>query len=283
MGRTTWRTQVAVVTGAGRGIGRAVVERLADRGVQVYAVDLDAEAAGRTAESVGAGCRARGVDVTEPQALHRLAAEVVEECGRLDLLVNNAGVLYDGRLTDQDPALLRRMVEVNVLGVVNGMQAVLPVMVRQGGGHVITVASATAAKPLPGLAVYSGTKAAVTAMGRALRRELRGTGVRISAVLPYLTDTPAGHGLRAQPGFRALAPEAVAARVERLLERPRTTVYVPGRLRVLLPLLGLLPERLADVLDALLRSDEIALDARPEDRAAYVAELRRSRPSPPGA
>ncbi|MDT0310072.1 SDR family NAD(P)-dependent oxidoreductase [Streptomyces sp. DSM 44917] len=281
MHETVERAPAAVVTGAGRGIGRAVAQALAARGYRLLLADLDGQAAERAAEAAGPGHLSAAADVADGAALRELAGAALAAFGRLDVWINNAGILPAGPLSSQTDPLLARTLATNVGGVLHGCRAALEVMLPRRSGHIVNVSSVCAVKPLAGLAVYSASKAAVAALSESLRRECRGRGVRVSAVLPYLTGTAAGAGLRPRL-LRPLSPEDVARAVVATAEGPaRARVFVPRRLGWALPWGGLLPDRARDAMDALLGMDRLALDADTGERAGYAAELGSLPPPPP--
>ncbi|MBR8740502.1 SDR family oxidoreductase [Nocardiopsis sp. MG754419] len=234
--------QVAVITGAGSGIGRGLALELAARGARVVAVDIDGPSAERTAElcsRVTPGSGARRVDVTDGPAMEALAAHVRAEYGVPDLVVNNAGVGVAGPFLDATTADLARVVDVNLWGVIHGCRAFAPMMVAAGGGgRIVNTASAAAYMPSRVYGAYSATKAAVLALSRSLRGELAGRGVTVTAVCPGLVDT-----------------DIVArARLSGMGEPERTRV----RLRRLFRLRGYTPERAARrVLDALAHDPDL--------------------------
>ena len=157
---------LALVTGAASGLGRGLVQRLRERGHDVVAVDVDP--AVHELDVTAFTC-----DVVDADAL----ARVRDEVGPVDLLFNNAGVVH---------AAPARVVAVNVLGVVNGVDAFLPAMRERGAGRIVNTASLLGVRPSPRRPVYSATKAAVIAYSLALREELAGTGVGVSIVLPHV-------------------------------------------------------------------------------------------------
>ncbi|WP_448316191.1 SDR family NAD(P)-dependent oxidoreductase, partial [Streptomyces sp. CO7] len=274
-GRQLAGPPVAVVTGGARGLGLALAERFAAAGHRVVVADLEGEALRAAAARLGEDHLAVAADVTRPEDTARLAEAAVERYGRLDVWVNNAGVLADGPLAEQDPGLAAAMSRVNLDGTANGCRAALGVMLPAGRGRIVNVSSLTALKPLAGLAHYSATKAAVAALSAALHREVKGSGVRVTAVLPHLLDTPAGSGLRARP-TAALPPERVADAVVRLVTRGgrRQSVCVPWWAGPALRPAAFLPGMLRDLLDDLMRLDEIALGRDTRRRARYTEELR---------
>jgi NAD(P)-dependent dehydrogenase (short-subunit alcohol dehydrogenase family) len=175
-------TRIAVVTGAGRGLGRCIAERLAKRGLAVLVTDIDGAAAQATAEAIGGGAWAMQQDVRDPES-HRAVARAGTVRGDIELWVNNAGVLSVGDTWEMADAEVRRMVEVNVLGVMWGCHAAVPVMER---GHIINIASMSGITPTPGLAVYGATKHAVVGYSLSLSGELRraGKAITVSALCP---------------------------------------------------------------------------------------------------
>jgi short-subunit dehydrogenase len=223
---------VAVVTGAGRGLGRCIAERLAKRGHHVIVTDIDGEAASATAASIGG--TAQRQDVRDPDS-HRELARMAAERGRLAVWINNAGVLAVGDSWAQADAEVRRMVEVNLLGVIWGCHAAVPAMA--GGGHIINIASLSSIVPAPGLAVYGATKHAVLGYSLSLAGELRRTHpqLHVSALCP---DAIAGdmtkavaHDAAAGILFSAgtlLSLEAVADAAIALLDRPRLVRALPA-------------------------------------------------------
>ena len=177
--------RAAVVTGAARGIGRAVARRLVERGYAVVVTDVDGEAVRRTAEEIGAaGWLAQ--DVREEDS-HARAAEEAARHGRVAVWVNNAGVGDDGTLAEVTSSAVQRLVDVNLLGVLWGMRAALAAFGPRGG-DIVNIASASALGPVPGLAVYAATKAAVVSVTTSASVEAPG-GVRVHALCPDGVDT----------------------------------------------------------------------------------------------
>jgi NAD(P)-dependent dehydrogenase (short-subunit alcohol dehydrogenase family) len=206
----------------------------------------------------------------------RAGEHALHHFGRLDVWVNNAGILPIGPLQSQSAALVDRVVAVNLNAVLHGSRAAVAVMQERGTGHLINIASAAATRPMAGMAAYSATKAGVLALSQALRRELRGSGVHVSAILPSLAATHMSHGLRLPCGLTPLPPAAVAAAVDRTLRRPVPVSYAPRWLGWVLPWTSLVPAALLDRMDDLLQVDAIACRPVPEQRTAYEEEMRRS-------
>ncbi len=184
---------VAVVTGAGGGLGRAIALDLASRGYLVQATDLDAAAAAETASEIGAGASSAELDVTDGEACRAVAAAAATRSGRLDLWVNNAGVLITGPSWQQDEATRRTMLDVNALGTMNGTVAALEKMLPTGTGHVVNVISLAGLVAAPGEVNYSASKHAAMAFTLGTLFDLRRSGVKdieISAVCPDGIWTP---------------------------------------------------------------------------------------------
>ncbi|MEJ2869180.1 SDR family NAD(P)-dependent oxidoreductase [Actinomycetospora sp. OC33-EN08] len=179
--------KVAIVTGAGRGIGRAIAETLATEGATVVATDVDEATAKDTAQTVGGTGIA--ADVSDRAAVDALVAQVVEQHGRIDVLVNNAGYDEVGPFVDSDPDRWGRIVGINLYGVLNTCHAVLPVMVEQGGGAVVNLGSDAGRVGSSGEAVYSAAKGGVIAFTKTIAREMARHQVRANCVCPGPTDT----------------------------------------------------------------------------------------------
>jgi NAD(P)-dependent dehydrogenase (short-subunit alcohol dehydrogenase family) len=207
--------KVVVVTGAGSGIGRATALAFGRTGAIVHAVDLDGPSAEATAAAVGEHGRAHTVDVTDAEAVAALAATVYARDGRVDVLHNNAGIGVSGDVEEIPLAAWRRVVEVNVMGVVHGVHAFLPRMLGQGGGgHIVNTASVAGLTAAPGLTPYAMTKHAVVGLSESLDAEVSPRGVHVSAICPGIINTPI---TRATSMHGALAPKR--ERIIRFYER----------------------------------------------------------------
>jgi NAD(P)-dependent dehydrogenase (short-subunit alcohol dehydrogenase family) len=176
----------AVVTGAGSGFGRAIATELAGRGYRVWATDVDAEAAARTAAEIGGDAESAELDVREESACRALAEKVAAE-GGLDLWVNNAGVLFTGSSWEVGEAARASMLSINTEGAMNGTVAALERMVPAGRGHVINVVSLAGVVAAPGEVAYSASKHATLAFTVGTLYDLRRAGqkgIEVSAVCP---------------------------------------------------------------------------------------------------
>jgi 3-oxoacyl-[acyl-carrier protein] reductase len=175
--------RTAVITGAGRGLGKATAKRLARDGYLVVVLDIDGDAADATAEEVGGvGHRC---DVTDRTSLDEVAARV-ERC---DVLVNNAGIWRFHPLLEMGPDDASAVLSVNVLGIVNTCQAFVPKMIDGGGGSIVNLSSGAAWTNSPGIGIYPASKAAVEALTKQMAIEWGPRGVRANAVGPGLIVT----------------------------------------------------------------------------------------------
>ena len=261
--------QLVLVTGAGSGIGRATAFAFAEAGARVVAVDRDAEGAARTAELarlIGAPeAWAEIVDVTDEQAMEKLAEKVATEYGVVDVLVNNAGIGLSGSFFDTTPEDWKKVLDVNLWGVIHGCRLFGKQMAERGqGGHIVNIASAAAYQPSKALPAYSTSKAAVLMLSECLRAELAGQGIGVSAICPgfvntNITTTARFTGVDAEEqarrqkrtarlyGLRNYPPEKVASAILRAVVRNEAVApvtpeargahlmsrFLPGALRAL--------------------------------------------------
>lgn len=187
------RDRVAVVTGAGRGIGEAIAAGLAAQGIAIAVCDLDAAAADKVAARVAEqhGVRALGVavDIADSAAVTAAVARVTEELGTVDVLVNNAAIDVIERFVDSSEQTWDRIISVNLRGTITMTRAVLDGMIGLGRGRVIHIASDAGRVGSSGEVVYSATKGGVIAFGKALAREVARHGITVNSVCPGPTDT----------------------------------------------------------------------------------------------
>jgi 3-oxoacyl-[acyl-carrier protein] reductase len=186
--------QVAVITGAGSGIGRASALAFAEEGARVLVADLNAASAAETVEQVraaGAEAEPSTVDVTNAGQVEAMVQRAVDRFGRIDVLFNNAGLPQAFTpFEDSTDALYDRIMDVNVRGVFHGCRAAIPRMKAQGGGVILNTASTAGIRPRPGLAVYNASKAAVICLTKTLAVELAPHRIRVVSICPVATDTP---------------------------------------------------------------------------------------------
>lgn len=213
MGRL--RQPVALITGAGRGIGRATAKAFAAHGYTVVLGELLPTLGRRTERELlktGAHALFLRADVADAGSARRTVRAVLRRFGRVDCLVNNAGVLRAGPLVGLPPGELDRMLAVNLRGPLVVTQAVLRAMLRQGSGSIINVASQLGKSGAAGYVTYCASKFGVIGFTEALAAELAGTGVRVWAVCPGLVDTPMARqaGFSRRERASLLSPETIA-------------------------------------------------------------------------
>lgn len=182
--------KVIIVTGASRGIGAAASAALAKAGATVVLTARDAKLAQQTAQSIGAAASARPCDVSDYAAFEALVTETRARFGRLDALINNAGVIEPiTSIADSDPAAWARNVTINLTGAYHAIRAVLPGMLAAGGGTIVNVSSGAAIRPLEGWSAYCSAKAGLHMLTRAVALETTGRGIRVFGFQPGTTDT----------------------------------------------------------------------------------------------
>ncbi|MFD6897639.1 SDR family oxidoreductase [Rhodococcus sp. NPDC060086] len=225
----------AVVTGAGRGLGKQIAALLVERGYRVLVTDVDATAAQVTADELGGGTTSLAVDVREYAQVEAARDAIIERAGRLDLWVNNAGVLITGPVWEQDEPTRRLMIEVNALGTINGTVAALEGM-RDGGGHVVNIVSLAGLTAVPGEAVYAASKHAAIGFSLSTIADLRLAGITnidISCICPDGIWTPMLYDKLDDPASalsfsgKLLGPDEVVGAVRKVLDRPRLVTTIP--------------------------------------------------------
>jgi NAD(P)-dependent dehydrogenase (short-subunit alcohol dehydrogenase family) len=208
--------KVAIVTGAAQGIGAAYARHLASLGATVLVADLDEAGAKETAAGIGGTAKAAHVDIADPDACETLANEVVAKDGRIDILVNNAAIYRDIRMTPADEIpvdVWRRVIDVNINGMYFMCRAVIPHMKRQKSGCIVNQTSGSIWVCPPGMAHYVTSKAAAIPLTKVLARELGPFGIRVNAIAPGLTDTPATHEVASDEVIQMSAGSAPLGRL----------------------------------------------------------------------
>jgi NAD(P)-dependent dehydrogenase (short-subunit alcohol dehydrogenase family) len=185
-----WKDRSAIVTGGASGIGKALCSALSKHGVRVVVTDVDGDGAAKLASALGNGATAQHLDVRDASAFAALVERTAREHGRLDYLFNNAGIGVGGEVQELAVSHWDRVIDVNVRGVVHGVMAAYPLMLRQKSGHIVNTASMGGLVPAPLLTPYATTKHAVVGLSLSLRLEAAPLGVRVSALCPGTIDTP---------------------------------------------------------------------------------------------
>ncbi|MGC8579986.1 MAG: SDR family NAD(P)-dependent oxidoreductase [bacterium] len=231
-----FKDKVAIVTGAASGIGKAVIKMFADEGAKVVLADINEEGINKFASEL----KARGVDatpvhtdVTKLEMVKNLIDTALKRHGRIDIMHNNAGIILPNDIDVTDYKDIDRQIHINLYGIIYGTKEVIPVMKKQGFGHIVNTASLAGVAPEPGSAIYSATKFAIRGFDLAVRLELIGTGVSITTLLPDSVETPQLHYEATHGGSpmsfldKPQTPEAVAQAVKNGILKNKVEVYVP--------------------------------------------------------
>lgn len=204
--------KVAIITGAGSGMGEDMAKTFAAEGARVAVLDANATAAMKVAAAIGKAALPLHCDVTSKPELDQAVAATRRAFGRIDILVNNAGISHVNKpVMDIAPEEFERVFNVNVKGVFLGIQAVVPVFRELGGGVIVNIGSTAGLRPRPGLSAYNATKGAVHNLTKTLAVELAPDRIRVCAIAPVATDTPLlptflGNGEGMREKFMATVP-----------------------------------------------------------------------------
>jgi NADP-dependent 3-hydroxy acid dehydrogenase YdfG len=237
--------KVAFVTGGASGIGAALTTKLVDEGAEVWIADRQIGAAQELAQRLNSGAgkaHAIELDVRSYPSFERAVAEAVQQSGRIDYLFNNAGIAVGGEIASYTLDDWNDVFDVNLHGVVHGIQAVYPIMIRQHSGHIVNTASTAGLVTAPVGASYTATKHAVVAISMVLRVEAERHGVQASAICPGAIRTPILAGgkygrfdgvsdeqlVKFWEPFRPMAPDRFAERALRAVLRGDAIIVVPG-------------------------------------------------------
>lgn len=206
--------QVAIVTGAGSGIGEAIARRFVSEGARVAIAEISARRAHSVADALGHQALAMECDVSDPKQVKAAVETTVEAFGGLDIMVNNAATERTGFLSEVEPDHWQHTIAVNLGGVLAGIRYAAPMLTKRGGGSILNVSSIGSGRAIPGHGVYSATKAAVEALTRAAAVELRPSRIRVNALVPGVTRTPGTkrHAHSLDEGLRSDLDQYVRAR-----------------------------------------------------------------------
>ena len=183
--------QVAIITGAARGIGEAIAARLAAEGAKVMVADIDVDTAARTAAAIGDRAVAQQLDVTEPASWDAAVRGAQERWGRIDALVNNAGIAgRSAPIWELGVDEWQQLIDIDLTGVFLGCRAVIPVMAEASGGRIVNIASIAGKEGNPNAVPYSAAKSGVIGLTKAVAKEVATKGILINAVAPAVIETP---------------------------------------------------------------------------------------------
>jgi NADP-dependent 3-hydroxy acid dehydrogenase YdfG len=273
--------QTAAITGAARGIGKATAQALLRQGMKVALGDVDFAAAQQTAKELGPSTVALALDVTDRASFASFLDRAEEQLGPVDVLVNNAGIMQIGRFVDEDDLTARRMVDINIHGVILGTKLALERMVPRDRGHIVNISSQAGKYGSPGGATYSATKHAVVGLTEAVRGELHlmGAHVDISYVMPFVVNTELGSGLGEARGLKSLQPMDVADAIVEALQTGTVDVWVPKSAKRTNTLGVLLPRALSEGMARALKADKVLAGADTGARRGYELRASHSEPS----
>jgi NADP-dependent 3-hydroxy acid dehydrogenase YdfG len=272
--------ETVAITGAARGIGRATAQACLRQGMRVAIGDVDFAAAEKTAAELGASVVALPLDVTDRDSYAAFLDGAEQQLGPLDVLINNAGIMQVGRFIDEDDLTARRMVDINIHGVILGMKLALARMIPRDRGHIVNISSQAGKFGAPGGATYSATKHAVVGLTEAVRGELRlmGAHIDLSYVMPFVVNTELGSGLGEARGMSNLEPTDVADAIVEALQFGIVDVWVPKSAKRTNVLGVVLPRSLSEGMARAMKADRVLASADLNTRRAYELRAARSEP-----
>jgi NAD(P)-dependent dehydrogenase (short-subunit alcohol dehydrogenase family) len=267
--------KVVAITGGARGIGKATAAALVRKGCRVAIGDLDLPLAEQTAAELGGGTAALALDVTDRGSFAAFLDEAERQLGPLDVIVNNAGIMPVTPFAEESVESIRRQLEINVYGVITGMQLAIERMRPRKSGHIVNLASQAGKAGIPGIATYSGTKHAVVGVSEAVRQELRETGIEIACVMPTVVNTELTHGIENRL-VRPVEAEDVANEIVDALEVPRFDVFVPRANGVMFKVISMLPRPAREWIGRAMKVDKLMIDVDHTARQGYEERAARS-------
>jgi len=242
--------KIAIITGATGGIGRATALAFAEQGAVVALLARNRDRLEKVAGEIRARyqreCLLLSVDVRSPDEVQKGMDQVLDRYGRIDYLVNGAGIIAYKPFLDLSPDDFHLMTSVNYFGSVACIRAVLPAMIRQRAGHIVNIASTAGRRGFPLETAYCGSKFALVGFSEALRMELHGSGVSVSVLCPGIVDTPMSQGFLNLPGIREeirpLSAGLIAAWVLKMASGKRVEVILPFSTKMVIRLNSLAPQ-----------------------------------------
>ena len=264
--------RVCAITGAARGIGLATATALARAGARVSLGDLGGDLAAESAAHIGGDAIGLPLNVSDRASFESFLDATEERLGPVDVLVNNAGVMFVGALEDEDDKAMRKMIDVNFAGTVLGMKLAIPRMRRHGGGHIVNVVSAGAFVAAPHESTYAATKHAVKGFCDGARSELRGSGIDLTLVYPGFVRTELAAGTGPSRGGSWIEPGEVGDAIAAAVRSPRREVFVPRSLAPLLRFYASLPAGGRLAMGKVFGVDKVATSAGSE-RAEYERRM----------
>ncbi|WP_407689306.1 SDR family oxidoreductase [Mycobacterium sp. HUMS_1102779] len=268
------RGKVVVITGGARGIGLATATALHKLGARVAIGDVDEVRVKESGADLGLDVYGK-LDVTDPHSFADFLDEVERQLGPVDVLVNNAGIMPLGRIVDEPDAVTRRILDINVYGVILGSKLAAQRMAARGCGHVINVASLAGETYLAGAATYCASKHAVIGFTDAARIEHRGTGVKFSVVMPTFVNTELVAGTSGAKGIKNAEPADIADAIVELVAAPKPRVRVTRLAGAIIASQKFMPRALAEGINRVLGGEHVFTDdVDVAGRRAYEARAR---------
>jgi short-subunit dehydrogenase len=271
------RGKTIAITGAARGIGYATAKALVSRGARVVIGDRDVALQASAVADLSKVGQVSGypLDVTDRESFVTFLDKArTDGGGRIDVLINNAGVMPIGPFLEQSEQAIRSAIEVNFYGVLTGCQLVLPEMVARSSGHIINIASLAGMLAVPGQVVYAGTKFAVVGLSSGLADEFAPQGVEVSCVMPTFTNTELIAGTHPSAAQKSVQPEDIAAAVVKVLDKPTTLVSVPAFGRFVTAITPVLAPKARRWLSHKMGNDTVFLNFDAKARQAYEARAQ---------
>jgi NADP-dependent 3-hydroxy acid dehydrogenase YdfG len=269
--------KVVAITGGARGIGKATATALVRKGSRVAIGDLDLALAEQTAAELGGGTIAVALDVTDRHSFAAFLDEAERQLGPLDVVVNNAGIMPVTPFAEESADSVRRQLDINVFGVITGMQLAIERMRPRNSGHIVNLASQAGKGGFPGIATYSGTKHAVVGISEAVRAELRETEIEIACVMPTVVNTELTSGV-GQRMIRPVEASDVADEIVDALEVPRFDVWVPRMNGGFFKAVALMPRSWREALGRFMKVDKLMTEVDHGARHAYEQRAAHSEP-----
>jgi NAD(P)-dependent dehydrogenase (short-subunit alcohol dehydrogenase family) len=268
------RDKVIVITGGARGIGLATAKTLHRLGAKVAIGDVDEAKLKESATELGLDVYGK-LDVTDPESFSAFLDDVERQLGPLEVLINNAGIMPAGKVIDEPDRVTRRILDINVYGVILGSKLAAQRMVPRRSGHVINVASLAGETPTPGLATYCASKYAVVGFTDSARIEYRDTGVHFSSVLPTFTNTELVAGTSGAKLLKNAEPEDIADAIVGLITKPARRVAVTKAAGLIVASMKFIPRSTGELIGRKLGLEHVFLeDVDVAARKAYEDRAR---------